>query len=206
MLAAMEEQVLHWVGTFSYPAVALLIAGTGVGLPVPEDLLLLAAGVVVAKGEANLYLMMAVGWGSVLLADNVLYRIGRRLGPRAAEHRLFKKVLSPKRLEWIGGHFVRHGMLTVFLARFVPGLRMTTLLVAGIGKMPMGRFVLAAGGAALISVPLLVFLGYRFGLAAISDVRRAGLVLGGVIVGAVAISLLVRWLRARRLRAGTTVS
>src|SRR5688572_4302306 len=106
---SVDEQLLRWIADFSYPAVFALLLGSGVGLPVSEDLVLLTAGLVTKEGGANLYLMMAVAWVGVVCADSLLYRLGRVLGPRAVESKRLKKVLTPSRVAWVQGHFDRYG-------------------------------------------------------------------------------------------------
>jgi membrane protein DedA with SNARE-associated domain len=86
----------------------------------------------------------------------------------------------------------QHGWLTVFAARFVPGTRVPTYLLAGAGGVRPLHFLMADGAAALISVPLIVYLGYRFGRGILVDVERIGrwALLAVAIVG---LFLLVRW-------------
>jgi membrane protein DedA with SNARE-associated domain len=142
--------------------------------------------------------MMATAWGAVLLADNILYRVGYIFGPRATQLRFTKRVLTPARVAWIEGHFARHGILTLFVARFLPGVRMPTLLVAGMTRMKLSRFLLGDGLAAAITAPLTVWLGYRFGQAALNDIHTVGWVLLGLVVTAVAVLGVRRLWRARR--------
>ena len=56
------ETLVDWIGRFSYPAVYLLLCACGVGAPLSEDLIVLAGGVLAAKGGALLWPMAAVAW------------------------------------------------------------------------------------------------------------------------------------------------
>jgi membrane protein DedA with SNARE-associated domain len=66
-------------------------------------------------------------------------------------------------MERIYRFFRRYGAWTAFMARFAAGLRAPTFLLAGTARMSFRTFILADGGAALISVPLLVWLAFHFG-------------------------------------------
>lgn len=181
------DQLAAWVAQFSYPAVFALLVACGLGAPISEELVLITGGLVVAHGHGHLAWMLAIGYVGVLAGDLLLYRIGKRVGPAALQNKRLKKILSPKRVAWIEGHFRRHGAKTLFTARFLPGLRAATYLVAGISRFSTRKFIVADALAALISAPLLVLLGFKFGVAVLHEVKLAS---RWILLGA-AIALLV---------------
>jgi membrane protein DedA with SNARE-associated domain len=194
----MQQELLIWIGRFSYPAVYLLLAGTGIGLPISEDVVLLTAGVTVATGHANLALMIPVAFLGVFTGDTLLFRIGAKLGPKLFEVKRLKSVLTPERVEAVRGRFQRYGAWTVFAARFLPGVRMPVFLLSGGFGVTQRRFWLADGPAALIFAPGLVWLGATFGEPALPYVRAFG---GYALAGALSLVLviyLVRRLRGNR--------
>lgn len=196
----MELKILAWIGAFSYPAVFLLLLACGLGAPLSEDLILVTGGMVVSQSRANLGLMMAVAWLGVVGGDFLLYRVGHALGPRVYSRAPFNKVLTPERVARVQTAFARHGGKTVFIARFTPGFRAPTFLMAGVGGFPLRRFLLADGLAAMITAPLLTWLGHRFGRAVLSDLELASkwILVAAAVAGVVA---LVRWLMKRKVRA-----
>ncbi len=196
------ELLLSWLMTFSYPAVFVLLLACGMGAPLSEDLIVLTGGVVAAKGGALLPVMMAVAWLGVISGDSLLYRIGRKLGPKAMAHKRLSKVLTPGRVGWVRGHFARHGALTIFVARFLPGVRAPTFILAGMGDIPYRRFLLADALAAALLAPTFTLLGFYFGVAVLERVREASHWLLFAVLGAVGALLLARWLgRWRKARA-----
>ncbi len=198
----MDEQLFEWVGRFSYPAVYLLLAATGIGAPVSEDVVLLAGGMVAASGRAALPLMLVVAYFGVLTSDALLFRIGYRLGARAVGSSRLQRVLTPHRVAFLRRQFDRFGAYTVLVARFLPGLRAPTFLLAGSFRLAPRKFFLADGVGALVFAPLLVWLGFRFGAAVLPHVRRAGSI-ALVIAGAIVVLGLTRVL-VRRAVAGRT--
>lgn len=191
--------MINWVEAFSYPAVFLLLLGTGVGAPVSEDLILLTAGWVASTGRATLSFMLLAAYVGILCADGLLFRIGRTLGPKATQHRWVGRLLKPSRVAWAAKHFDSHGALTVFIARLLPGVRTPSFLLAGISGMSPGRFLLADALGALITVPLLVLLGFRFGGTVLEQVRSVSKGLLVIVVVVVAMALAARWLWRRRV-------
>ncbi|MGQ0505501.1 MAG: DedA family protein [Myxococcaceae bacterium] len=197
-----EEQILIWLETFSYPAVFVLLLACGMGAPLSEDLIVLCGGILAAKGGAHLPAMMVVAWVGVVAGDSLLYRIGKKLGPKAVAHHRLSKLLTPSRVAWVEGHFARHGVATIFFARFLPGVRAPTFLIAGMGGVPYARFVTADALAAAVIAPTFTFLGYHFGLAALAEIRRASFWLLIAVATGVSIFVGTRWLiRWRKARA-----
>jgi len=195
--------VFSWVTQFSYPAVFVALLACGLGAPLSEELVLLTAGLVVAQGQGHLGFMIAVAFAGTLGGDLSLYTLGRTVGLRALSSKWLTRILTPARVSWIEGHFHRHGAKTVLVARFLPGLRAATFLVAGISRLSGLKFLVADGLGALISVPLLTWLGYRFGVSVLKDVKVASRwILCGVAL--LVLGLMVRKViqRRRRMAAG----
>jgi membrane protein DedA with SNARE-associated domain len=111
----------------------------------------------------HLYLMMIAGMIGVLGGDTSIYFIGRRgVHGKHFVARHLRKVLNSKRRQRVESHFIKHGNLTVFVARFLPGVRSIVFAMAGISRMSYARFLLIDGLAAAISVPTFIYVGWRF--------------------------------------------
>lgn len=188
---------LPYVGLFTILFVA------GLGVPLPEDIPLLAAGWLVHKGHANLQTMIAVGLVGVLVGDFLLFSMGRRYGFHITEHRFMKRIVKPALLRRAEEYFARYGSLIIFVARFMPGLRSVLFVTAGIFRVRPIKFVLIDGSAAIASVPLLIWLGERFGEKIESlagDVRNAQIIALGCLAAAVAAWCAWEYYQIRRRR------
>ncbi|QRN94250.1 DedA family protein [Archangium violaceum] len=195
----MEAQVALWIAGFSYPAVFLLLVLCGVGAPLSEELVVITGGLVVARSGASLPMMALTAYLGILAGDSALYRIGRSLGPRVFSHPKLAKMLTPTRVELLRKMFARRGALTVFLARFLPGLRAPAFLLAGATGVPYRRFLLADGAAAWVAAMGMTWLGYRFGPTVLADVQGGLRWLLYVAVAAGVGMLCVRWMKRRAL-------
>jgi membrane protein DedA with SNARE-associated domain len=99
----------------------------------------------------------------VLAGDSIVFTIGRRgVHGNNFVARHLRKVLHSKRREKVERHFAKHGNLTVFAGRFMPGFRSIVFAFAGMSKMSYPRFLIIDGMAAAISVPVFIFLGHHF--------------------------------------------
>jgi len=148
--------------------------------------------------QALFLAMLPIAWAGVLTGDTLLFRIGARLGPKVIEHPRLRRVLTPERVARVRARFERYGMWTIFIARFLPGVRMPTFLLSGSMGISQRRFWLADGLAVTIFAPTLVFLGWRFGAAALPYVRAFGGYALLAIAAAVAVGLAVSRLRAAK--------
>jgi len=140
---------------------ALLVAG-GLGVPFPEDLVLLTAGVLVHRGVVPLPYALALCMFGVLLGDFLLFNTARRLGPAALDRPMFGRLLPPQRRRRIADVLKRHGSLIIFVARHLAGLRAPVFAMAGMHGMSPLRFIVVDALALCISAPLVVGLGYLF--------------------------------------------
>lgn len=142
------------------PAYALLFGllfASGFGLPINEDILLLAAAALTLKGVIDPLPMIAVAWCGLLTADALVFHWGRLLGPRLLQHRLIARWVLPARLEAMQNTMLRYGPGYIFLVRFMPGMRTALFFAAGSLKMPYRYLLVYDGAAALLELPLLVY-------------------------------------------------
>jgi membrane protein DedA with SNARE-associated domain len=179
---------------------ALIVAGLGV--PIPEDIMLLASGVLVHRGEVTYWEALAACAFGVMVGDTTIFLIARRLGPRALEVRPFRWLITPERREKIEDMFSRYGNVIVFMARHMAGLRAPTFAMAGMHGMPLSRFWLWDGLGLCVSAPVVIGVGYWFAEHlddAKAMMKRVEVV---VIVAVVAIVIgLIVWRKMRRAKA-----
>src|SRR6202008_2605334 len=191
----------EFVNNFTYLGIfAVLLLGS-LGVPIPEEMPIIAAAVLSHEGLVRWWLALPVCLLGVLSGDMVLYWVGRHWGEQVLNCRLVRLVLSPAREQWLKAADRRHALKTVVTARHVMGIRATAFLTAGTSKVPFWKFVVADVGAALFGVPVAFGLSYFFTdqiKAIMADVHRAERWLG--LAGLLALAALLvagvwRWYR-----------
>lgn len=136
--------VHYLVSTFGYPGlVAVIFAETGLflGFFLPGDSLLITAGIFAAKGDLNIVLLICLLFVTCVLGNMTGYVFGRKVGRRLfvrEDSVLFHK----KHLKSAHAFYEKHGGQAIILARFVPIIRTFAPIVAGIGDMSFGTFML----------------------------------------------------------------
>ncbi|WP_274584928.1 DedA family protein [Neisseria leonii] len=145
---------------YGYAAVFSVLLACGFGIPIPEDITLVAGGIISGLGYADVHMMVVVGMLGVLVGDGLMFTAGRVFGHKILNVRLIARVMTPKRYAQVQEKFDKYGNRVLFVARFLPGLRTPIYITAGISrKVSFLQFLLMDGLAALISVPVWVYLG-----------------------------------------------
>ena len=173
--------------------VALLLAPFG--FPIPEDVSLLILGVLVAREGTPYAVGFLVAWFGVVLGDTAVWALGRRVGLRPTGW--VARDSGQKRIEWIEHFYRRYGAWAIVFCRQVPGLRFPGFFFAGATAVPLPRFVLFDGCAALVTANLYLIVGGAFAdnLDPIIDWIDRFRVGAGLIMAAIVIALLISVVR-----------
>jgi membrane protein DedA with SNARE-associated domain len=185
-----------------YLVLFAVVAAESSGLPVPGETSLIAAAILASQHQGlSIEIVIAVAALGAIIGDNIGYVLGRRAGRRLLTRE--GRWMEHRRRFLVEGEafFERHGSKAVFLARWVPGLRVVGSWLAGANHMRWRTFLLwnALGGIAWATTIGLA--AYLLGHVAATIIRDFGLIgLAVVVLGVVAVFAVHRY-RARRRRA-----
>lgn len=192
-----------WVMRYGYIGISSLLMFGIVGLPVPDESLLMFAGYLVYRGEFQLAPTIAAVCLGSLSGITASYLLGRFGG--AFLIRKFGRFLhlSEDRLGQAHEWFARVGKWALFLGYFIPGVRHLTAYAAGMSRLEYPVFALFAypGGVLWVSgfVSAGFFLGRGWAETAARIHKMAALGLG-VALGLIAAILFIYWWKSRRRR------
>ena len=193
----MEHVLAGFLDKFTYLAIVGVLSAAGLGVPISEDLTLLLAGGLASRGVTAYWPTLAVGYFGVLIGDALIHQWGKRMGPRAYAAPLVQKALSLERQEKLRQHFAKHSFLTIIVGRHTPFLRAPVFFLAGASGVPFAVFLLADAVSAIVTVPIVVTLGFKFGQH-LNQVRAHIHEVQGALGFAVALGLIVWFVRRRR--------
>lgn len=146
-----------------YAFLFLALLGTGVGLfPIPEDIIVLSAGAGVQQEVGNIFIVFAVTFAGIIISDTIIFLAGEKIGRRVFEIKFLSHFFPRNKIEKVNAVFTNHSKKSVFIGRFVSGLRPIVLFTAGMSKIKLKNFLIWDVLASIIYIPLLMFLGYRF--------------------------------------------
>lgn len=138
----------------------LLLILCGLGLPVPEDVVLVASGALAEIEKRHWLETSMVMYAGVMLGDSTIFFAGKYFGTRLRASRWMQRFFSEKKQAKVELLFERYHSTVLFVGRFLPGLRAPIFFTAGSMRLKYWKFFFFDGLAALISVPFFVWLGH----------------------------------------------
>ena len=181
----------------------MLLKEIGVPVPIPIDLVVIAAGVQAAMGQYTLLELALALEAAVFVGCSAKFLLARGVG-RQIVYRWGRFIgLTPARLDRAAAHLQRRGPLAVFLGLNVPGMRTGTTVAAGLAGMRYVVFAPAMVAGSTLFYGWHVALGYLIGPTATHLLETANAPLVLVVIG-LAIVGLIGWLVLRRRRREAT--
>ena len=151
----MPEWLLDLFARYGYGVVFVGVLLENAGIPVPGETALLAGGALAHFGRLSLFWVVLTAICAAIIGDNLGFLIGRWGGRALADRHGWKIGLTAKRLQQFDRFFDRYGALTVFIARFVTGLRVFGAALAGASGLPWRSFLFYnAAGAVTWSIAI----------------------------------------------------
>jgi membrane protein DedA with SNARE-associated domain len=157
------DQIEGYIAAVGYPALFGLLFLCGFGLPVPEDIPLIIAGALIAKGSMTWFWAGLLAWCGIIGGDVCLYWISRKLGPRVTKLPLIRSHITQERLDRVGKMFDKYGVGVVGVGRLIAGIRGAMVICAGTIRFNFLTFIIADSLAAIVSGGLWMLLGHWLG-------------------------------------------
>lgn len=157
------EPLFQWISQYGYGALSLLLILGIVGLPVPDETLLIFSGYLVSTGRFQAVPAFLAAFAGSVSGISISYFLGRTLGHSAIERYGRLIHLTPARVEALHRWFQRFGNWLLSVGYFIPGIRHFTALFAGMSGLEFRVFAPFAYSGGLVWVSLFLGLGYWFG-------------------------------------------
>ena len=150
--------LVNTIGEWGYLGIFLLMFLESSFFPFPSEVVMIPAGYLAYKGEMNLFIVILAGvlgsisgaWFNYLLAS----KFGRKF---------LEKFISSEKLNKLDRFFAKHGHISTFSGRLIPGVRQYISFPAGLAKMNGFVFSFFTALGSLIWILVLVGLGYFIG-------------------------------------------
>ena len=195
---------MDFFATYGLIAVFLSLVLTPVGNPVPEDISLLAGGMIAGTGQTSIWTALAVGYAGVMLGDCVAWAMGRRVGLKPGG--FLSRAVGAKQVARLQRFYQRFGDWTIVICRQLPGFRLPCFFIAGASGIPIKRFLLIDGSAALVTANVFTWLGYHYAadLASVIEgldrFRQIATTLAVVAAGLIAYRIILYQIERRQIK------
>lgn len=201
MIHEIAQTIVSYIGDMGYWGIFLLMFLESTFFPFPSEIVMIPAGYLAFKGEMNFYMVVLVGIvGSVagaLFNYYLAMHFGRKFILRYGRYFFIKE----ETLDKLESFFLKHGELSTFNGRLIPGIRQLISLPAGLARMHMAKFAFYSGLGAGIWVIVLVALGYLLGSneALISEYLNSATLIALFCVALITLFYIVRHKRRQKI-------
>lgn len=158
------EQLKHLIFEYGYFGIFIALVGGIVGLPVPDEILLITIGYYAYLGRVDLPTALICSYLGSIIGISISFLLGAKLGLPFLLKYGTKIRLTPKRVHKAQRLFYKHGKWLLITGFFIPGVRHLTGYLAGIARMPLRTFMVYSYVGALFWVLLFVLTGYELGI------------------------------------------
>lgn len=162
----------NYIEELSYLGVFFVMALTGNLIPAPEEIILLLIGYTATIGFSNVYFLIIVAIAGVIVGDNALFFLSRSSNVYMDK---LKRKINPDKMKNYEQTMRQHAGKTIFLSRFIVGLRFFSPVLAGSLKIKWKTFLFYNILSSLIYVPVFICLGYYFSSDILSLITEAAL-------------------------------
>jgi len=201
MIHEIANTIVSYIGDMGYLGIFLLMFLESTFFPFPSEIIMIPAGYLAYKGEMNLYIIILVGiLGSVagaLLNYYLAMIFGRKFILKYGKYFFIKE----ETLDKLESFFTKHGEISTFTGRLIPGIRQLISLPAGLARMNIAKFSFYTAIGAGIWVIVLVVVGYLVGSneALISEYLKSATLIALVSVVLIIIFYIVRNRKRREI-------
>jgi len=190
MLHELAQLLVNQIFDWGYLGIFIMMAIESSFIPFPSELVLIPAGYLVSQGQMNIGLIMLSALGGSLVGAFINYylalTLGRKVLIRYGKYFFIKEEVLLKMEDF----FSKHGHISTFTGRLIPGIRQLISIPAGLARMNLAEFsvytLLGAGIWALILTLLGYFLGENQALidAYLKEITMATII---VVVGIISV-------------------
>lgn len=162
----LQDKILQMVSVYGYIGMFFALVFGILGLPIPDEVLLVFAGFLVSQGKMDYFLLIVVSFIGSIIGISVSFLIGYRFGwpfiKKYGKYIHLKEESFYKIEKW----YSRYGKYAIIIGYFIPGVRQLNAYYAGIMKRPYAKFSFYAyiGGFAWVTtfITIGIFLGKRW--------------------------------------------
>ncbi len=162
---------------YVYGFIVAFMVASGFGLPIPEELTLMSAGLVAYMANnpdkypppypgmegVDTIVLCIVCFSAVVFSDTLVYLIGKYFGGSLIKTRFLKKHVEGEGFKRINSWFQKYGGWACGIFRFTPGIRFPGHLSCGLLGIPLWKFLAIDALVAFISVPTQVYIVAKYG-------------------------------------------
>ena len=160
MLRELAQDLVDLIFDWGYLGIFIMMAIESSFIPFPSEIVLIPAGYLASKGEMNIVFIMSSALSGSMVGAFVNYYLSLLLGRKLLIKYGKYFFIKEQTLQKMDDFFIKHGHISTFVGRLIPGIRQLISVPAGIAKMNIGIFSIYTALGAGIWALVLTLLGY----------------------------------------------
>ncbi|MGE4396908.1 MAG: DedA family protein [Sulfurimonas sp.] len=163
MIRELAADLVDLIFDWGYLGIFLLMTIESSFIPFPSEIVLIPAGYLASKGDMNMGMIMLSALGGSMAGAFINYFLALFLGRKILKKYGKYFFISEDTLLKMDIYFQKHGHISTFIGRLVPGIRQLISIPAGLARMNLAVFSTYTALGAGIWALILVMLGYFIG-------------------------------------------
>jgi len=159
----MAQTIVDLIFDWGYAGIFILMAIESSFIPFPSEIVLIPAGYLASSGEMDIAAIMLSALGGSLVGAFVNYYLALLLGRKLLKRYGKYFFIKESALDKMDAYFMKHGHISTFIGRLLPGIRQLISIPAGLARMDLKTFTFYTSLGAGIWAAILVLLGYFIG-------------------------------------------
>jgi len=163
MLRELAQDLVDLIFDWGYLGIFFLMVVESSFLPFPSELVLIPAGYLASKGDMSIFMIMFSALSGSIIGALINYYLALTLGRKILQKYGKYFFIKESALEKMDKFFDKHGAISTFIGRLIPGIRQLISIPAGLSRMNLVVFLSYTTLGAAIWAFILIMLGYFIG-------------------------------------------
>lgn len=163
MIKELAQSLVDLIFDWGYVGIFFLMAVESSFIPFPSEIILVPAGYLASQGQMSISMIMLSGLGGSMLGAFINYYLALSLGRKFLKRYGKYFFIKENALVKMDGFFYKHGHISTFTGRLIPGIRQLISIPAGLARMNLVTFSIYTALGAGIWALILTMLGYFIG-------------------------------------------
>jgi len=163
MIRELAQTIVDLIFDWGYIGIFCLMAIESSFIPFPSEIILIPAGYLASKGDMSIAMIMSSALSGSLVGAFINYYLALSMGRKILKKYGKYFFIKESALEKMDNYFEKHGHISTFIGRLIPGIRQLISIPAGIARMNLAVFAIYTALGAGIWALILVMLGYFIG-------------------------------------------
>lgn len=163
MLRELAADLVDFIFDWGYLGIFVLMTIESSFIPFPSEIVLIPAGYLASKGEMHIGMIMLSALGGSMAGAFVNYYLALLLGRKMLSKYGKYFFIKENALQKMDDYFEKHGHISTFIGRLLPGIRQLISIPAGLARMNLAVFSIYTALGASLWAFILVMLGYTIG-------------------------------------------